>query len=163
MYPFIPEGLYPITAIAPITTNGAVVGDYISVKNAQMVWVVVHITQAVGHATAITLERATAVAPTGSVAIANVVPIWYANITTANSLLVRQTDAVSFTLNVGVTGTVRVIFEVDPSSLGSTYDCLVVKSAASSQVTNLIEATYWLKRRYQSKPSSRDATSDIVD
>ena len=162
-YPFMPEGLFPVSAIKPTTTNGALVGDYISVKNAEMVWVVLHFTQAVGHATAITLERATAVAPTGSVAIANAVPIWYGNVTTASTQLTAQTAAVSYAILVGVTGDIYVIFEVDPASLGTTYDCLTVKTAASAQVTNFVEATYWIKPKYQSKVASMTATEFIVD
>ena len=116
----IPEMLFPVSGSKPVTTNGGVTCDYISLKNAVRCFAVIHLTQAVGHATAFTVERATAVAGTGHVAIANVVPIWYGNVSTTSNALTRQTDAVSFTMDVGVTGEAYIIFQIDPESLGST-------------------------------------------
>ena len=144
----IPEMLFPVSGSKPVTTNGGVTCDYISLKNAVKCWAVIHLTQAVGHATAFTVERATAVAGTGHVAIANVVPIWYGNVSTTSNALTRQTDAVSFTMDVGVTGEAYIIFQIDPESLGSTYDCITVVSANSAQATNIWEVTYWLQPKY---------------
>lgn len=144
----IPEGLFPVSGTRPVTTNGGVTADYISLKNAVKCWAVVHLAQTVGHATAITVEKATAVAATGTTAITNAVPIWYGNVTTSTNALTRQTDAVSYTLGAGVTGDVYIVFQIDPESLGSTYDCITVKSADSSQATNYIEVTYWLQPKY---------------
>lgn len=163
MNPFIPEGLFPVSGASPETTNGAKTADYISLKNAEMCWAVVYMTQAVGHATAITVERATDVAATGTVAIANAVPIWYGNMTTTSSQLAAQTDAVSFTINVGVTGDVMIIFQIDPANLGSTFDCITVKAANSGQATNFWSVLYFIKPRYQSKVASMTATEFLVD
>lgn len=161
MAPQMPEGLFPVTMIAPATTNGGVTSDYISLKNAQMAWVDVHLTQAVGHATAFTIERATAVDGTGHVAIANTVPIWYGNVSTSSNALTRQTDAVSYTMGVGVTGSVRIIFQIDPASLGSTYDVISFVSANSGQATNLISVTCWVWPKFASKTA--DQLSFITD
>jgi len=143
----IPQMLFPVSGTKPITNNGAIVCDYISLKNAVRCWVVVHVTQAVGHATAFTIEKARAVAPTDSTAITNVVPIWYGNVSTSSNALAKQTDAVSYTMDVGVTGEAYIIFQVDPENLGGTYDCITCKSAASGQA-NYIEVTYWLEPKY---------------
>lgn len=163
MYPFIPEGLFPVSGASPETTNGAKTADYISLKNAEMCWVVIYLTQAVGHATAFTIERATDVAATGTVAIGNAVPIWYGNMTTTSSQLAAQTDAVSFTLGGAVTGDVIIIFQIDPANLGSTYDCITAKAANSGQATNFWSVMYWIKPRYQSKVASMTATEYLVD
>jgi hypothetical protein len=109
---------------------------------------VIHLTQAVGHATAFTVERATKVDGTGHVAIANAVPIWYGNVSATSNVLTRQTDAVSFTIGVGVTGEAYIIFEILPESLGSDFDCITVLSANSGQATNIWEVTYWLQPKY---------------
>lgn len=163
MYPFIPSGLFPVNGAAPETTNAGKTTDYISLKNAEMCWVVIHLKQAVGHATAFTLEKATAVAGTGSTAITNTVPIWFGNVTTSSTQLTAQTAAVSYTIDVGVTGDCYIIFEVDPASLGTTFDCLCAKAANSGQATNIWEVTFWVKPRFQSKMSSMSATEFIVD
>lgn len=152
----IPEGLFPVSGIKPTTTNGSIHStDYISLKNAQMCWVVVHLTQTVGHATVFAIERATAVAPTGNVAIANTVPIWYGNVTTATSALTRQTDAISYTMGGSVTGDVYIIFQVDPTSLGSTYDCIGLTASDSSQATNFFEVTFWIQPKVSVQTSGQ--------
>lgn len=157
----MPEGIFPVTMIAPVTTNGGVTSDYISLKNAQMAWVDVHLTQAAVNATAFTIERATAVDGSGHVAIANAVPIWYGNVSTTSNALTRQTDAVSYTMGGAVTGSVRIIFQIDPASLGTTFDCISFVSANSGEVTNLISVTCWVWPKYSSKTA--DQLSFITD
>jgi hypothetical protein len=150
-FTFLPEGFFPVSGTKPVTTNGGVTCDYISVKNANRVYIVVHLTQAVGHATAFAPYRATAVAPTGGAVLANVVPIWYGNVSTSSNALTRQTDAVNYTIGVGVTGEAYIIFAIDPASLGATYDVLGLVIADSSQATNIAEVTYWIEPKFASK------------
>ena len=161
-YPFIPEGLFPVVAISPKITNGASTGDYISLKNAEMCWVVLQFQNATAATDATTIEMATDVAGTGTTAITNVVPIWYGVVSTASTQLTRQTDAVSYT-TADVTGSKVMIFQIDPASLGSTYDCITVKVADSTHATNYVAAMYWIKPRYESKVASMTATEYIVD
>ena len=146
---FIPQNLPIVQAIAPQTTNGAVTGDYISLKNAIKAWIVVHLTQAAAHATAITVEQATVVAGTDDKAITNVVPIWANEDVATSDALVRQTDAVSYTVTADVKNKI-VIFQIDPATLdmANGFDCIVVKTAASSEVTNLVCAEYLLETKY---------------
>ena len=157
----IPQILFPVSGLKPVTTNGAKTADYISLKNAEKCWVVIHLTQGVGHATAFTIEKATDVAGTGSTAITVSVPIWYGNVSTSSNALARQTDAVSFTIDVGVTGEAYIIFEIDPATLGGSYDCIVAKVASSSQATNFVEITYWIKQKYMG--ASANTPSYITD
>ena len=156
----MPEGIFPVTMQVPVSNAGGLTSDYVSLKNAQMAWVDVHLSEVVGHATAFTIERATKVDGTGHVAIANAVPIWYGNVTTSTNALARQTDAVGYTMLVGVTGSVRIIFQIDPANLGCTYDVISFVSAASGQA-NLISVTCWVQPKYASKTA--DQLSYIID
>jgi len=63
----IPEKFKIVDASAgPVTTNGGVTCDYVSLKNVHRAWIVASFTQAVGHATGIDPKQATAVAGTGT-------------------------------------------------------------------------------------------------
>lgn len=159
----IPEGLFPVELKPPTSTSAGWTTDWVSLKNAVKAWIVVHLTQAVGHATAFTLNRATAVAPTGNTTLANNVPIWYGNVSTSTHALTRQTDAKAYTMDVGVTGDVVIVYEVDPANLGDGYDCVALIAAASSQATDIASVMAYVQPRYASKPSTMSGTEYITD
>jgi len=144
--PCLPENYKIVEAIKP-QVGAAIVGDYVSLKNVHMAFVIVQVGQGNAAQMVITLERATAVAPSGSVAIGTAVPIWANLDTAASDTLARATDAVGYTLDVGVKNKI-VVFQVDPATLGAGYACLTVKTAASHAV-NLTSAMYLLYERYQ--------------
>ena len=157
-----PEGLFPVSATAGCrTTNGGITFDAISMKNAQMVWLYVHLNQAVGHATAITPLVGSVVATTGT-ALPNVVEIWYGNTTTAVTTLAKQTAAKLYTIDVGVTLTIHLIFKIDPTACAP-YDCIGGTIANSGQATNFASAVWLIEPRYSSKVGSRTVTEYIVD
>ena len=160
-YPFMPSGLFPVNGNAPVITAGTT-SDYVSLKNVQMCWVVCHFANATAATDATTIEMATDVAGTGSTPITSVVPIWYGVVTAASTQLTRQTDAVSYT-TADVTGNKIMIFQIDPASLGTSYDCICVKVANSGHATNYVSVMFWMLPRYQSKVSSMSATEFIVD
>ncbi len=138
-----------VEAITP-QAGAAITGDYISCKTAGRVFVVVHVNQAAANTVAITIEQASAVAGTGSKAIATAVPIWANEDCAASDALVRQTDAVSFTTS-SATKHKLVVFEIDPTTLDKAngFDCLTVKTAASN-AANITSAFYLLTDvRYQ--------------
>lgn len=153
MFP-IPEGLFPVSGTAPVTTNGASTTDFISLKNAQKAWIVCHLKQTVGHATVLAPYRSTVVSGS-TTALANTVPIWYGNVSTSTNALTRQTDAVNYTMGGSVTGDVYVIFEIDPANLGSTYDCIGINASNSSQATNFWEVTFWIQPRYSAQTANQ--------
>lgn len=158
----IPEGLFPVSATAGArTTNGGITLDAISMKNAQMVYLYLHFNQAVGHATAITPLVGTVVATTAT-ALPNNVEIWYGNTTTAVTTLTKQTAAKTYSILVGVTGTVHVVFKIDPKACGD-YDCIGGTIGDSSQATNFVSATWFIEPRFKSKVGSLTATEYIVD
>lgn len=132
----------------PVTSNGGVTGDYVSLKNALKAWIVVQLTQAVGHATAITVKQATAVAGTG-VKDGPTCQIWANEDTAASDALVRKTAAAAYTVANDVKKKL-VVIEVDPAALdvAGGFDCLGLAVADSSQATNFVAATYWILPRY---------------
>jgi hypothetical protein len=157
----IPEKMFPISGTKPVTTNGGVTADNISLKNAGDVYIVAHLTQSVGHATVLTPKVGTAVATAATALPANV-QIWYGNVSTSTDAIARQTDAKSLTLGGAVTGDVYAIFKIDTATLAAGgYDVLGFTSSDSSQATNFIEVTYWVAPKYQSQVSSMP--SFIID
>jgi len=145
----LPEEFKIVDATAgPVTTNGGVTSDYVSVKNAKKAWIVLQFTQAAGNATVIQPQMATAVAPTGAASIAVVMRIW-SNLTTAVSdTLVRRTDATSYTLNADVAKK-QVIIEIDIANLPDTYDVIGFTISNSGQATNFVSGQFFLEAKYQ--------------
>jgi hypothetical protein len=157
-----PEGVFPVSATAGcVTTNGGVTLDAISMKEAQMVYLYIHLTQAVGHATAFTPLVGTVVATTAT-ALPNNVEIWYGNTTTSDISLAKQTAAKLYTMGAGVTGVVHIIFKIDPAACGA-YDCIGGTIANSAQATNFASAVWLIVPRYQNKVADNAATRFIAD
>jgi hypothetical protein len=130
-----------VEAITP-QAGAAITGDYISMKNANHVTVLVHVNQANAATMAITLEQATAVAGTNSKAIGKEVPIYLVADAAVSDSFVRQTDAVAYTTS-DTTKHKIVAFEVDAEDLdiAGGFDCLTVKTAASN-AANITSAVY---------------------
>jgi len=141
-----------VTAICNQTTNGALTGDYVCLKNAIRCTVVVLLDQVAGHATAITIEQATDAAMGSTKAITNVVPIWQNADTAATDTLVRATDAVSLTVANDIKEKM-IVFDIDPSLLdvANDFDWITVKTAASSEA-NYVTAIYVLEAKIQGDP-----------
>ena len=132
-----------IQAITP-QAGAAITGDYISLKNAEMAYIVVHMAQGAADICTITIEQATDVAGTGHKVITNVVPIWSNLDCVASDTLVRRTDAVNYALDAGIKNKV-VVFQIDPSSLdvAGNFDCITVITSASN-AANITSALYIL-------------------
>ena len=136
------------------TTNGLVTGAYVSLKNVNMAWIVCHFDQAVGHATTVQPQRATAVAPTGAVSIAHSAPNWENGDCAASDTLIKNADATSSSLAATVKNHM-VVFQIDPAQLGATYDVMGCTVSNSSQATNFVSMVYYLEMRYpQATPPS---------
>lgn len=150
----LPQDGKVIQALQPRTTNGAVSStnaNYISIVNAWKAFLIVSLTQAVGHATAITCRRATGVgamgtAPTGDAALATALRIWANEDAVTSDALVAQTAATSYTVTNDVKFK-QIVFEFDPQYLDPTeagYDVIGFTVADSSQATNFISAVWVL-------------------
>jgi len=144
----LPEHFKIVDATAgPVTTNGGVTSDYVSLKGCKRAWIELQFTQAVGHATVIQPQKATAVAPTGAASITAAARIW-SNLTTAvTDTLVKRTSATSYTLNADVAKK-HVLIEIDPAEFTGDYDVLGFTISDSSQATNLVCGTFKLEMGY---------------
>lgn len=138
-----------IEAIAPAAGGSELAGDYVSLKNAEHVTVLVHINQGNAATVALTLNQAKAVAGTSAKALATPVPIWLTADCASSDLPARQTDDVDFTTSDTLKHKL-VAFEVPAEALDVSggFNCLQVVAGASN-AANIIAAQYIVsKRRY---------------
>jgi hypothetical protein len=143
----LPEHFKIVNGSPVATTNGGITCDFVSLKNVNMAWILVEALQAATHATVLNPQRATAVAPTGNVAIAHNAP-WWKNADVATSdTLVRGADATTMSLTAGTTNQ-QVIIQIDPAQLGDTYDCMGLVVTTSGEANNYMTVTYFLEMRY---------------
>jgi len=151
----MPERFKFVDATAgPVTTNGAVTGQYISAKTANRITLSLQFTQAVGHATAITLKEATAVAGTGVQTVANTMEVWSNLATATDDTLVKRADATGYTLGSGI-AKMMVVFDIDPARLSDGFDCVGFSIADSSQATNFVSGQWIIETKYaQATPPS---------
>jgi len=152
---YLPEQFKIVDATAgPVTTNGGVTGGYAVLKNAKYAWLLLQFTQAVSHATVLTLKEATAYAGTAVQTVANVVQIWSNLATATNDTLVKRTSATSYTLATGAYKA-QVVIGIDPSALSAGFDVVGFTLSDSSQATNFVAAQWLLEMKYaQATPPS---------
>ncbi len=146
----LPENFKIVDATAgPVTTNGGVTCDYVSLKNAIKAWIVLQFTQAAGHATSIQPQKATAVAPTGAVSVTSSYKIWSNLATATTDTLVARTAAVSYALSTATTK-MMVVIEIDPRlEFADSYDVLGCTISDSSQATNFVSGMYIIQTAYE--------------
>lgn len=138
-----------VQAVEPKTTNAAITGDYVSLRNVITGTVIVNLTQAVGHATQISLYQAQDVSGTGAKPLISEVPIWANEDVSLGDSLIRQTGGISYTV-ANTAKNKQVIFHIDPAKLdvNNGFNCLNVRIGASTQVTNLACAEFILNSKY---------------
>lgn len=148
--PRIPEDAVPVVLVSPATTNGGVTTDYISLKNAHMVYLVATFTQAATHATGIDPTQASAVAGTGVKAITNTLPIWKNADISLTSVLTRQTDAITADCDAGTTNQI-IVMQIDPAGfdVANGFDCLGCTVDDSSEATNFVSIVAYVVPRYK--------------
>ena len=147
----LPESFKIVDASGgPVTTNGGVTCDYVSLKNVHKAWIIASFTQAVGHATGIDPKQATAVAGTSAKALTTVAPIWANEDTATSDTLVAQTAAVTYNVTNDIKKK-QVIFEIDPAGFDQAngFDVLGCTVDDSSQATDFVSVIYVLAERYQ--------------
>lgn len=145
----LPQEFKIVEAMAPATDAAGRTSDYVSLKNVEKAWILIHVTQ--GNAATILLSplQASAVAGTGEKVLTNAVPIWSNLDTAATDTLVERTDAVNYTTDAAVKNK-QVIFEIDPRHLDveGGFDCVAFSTGASN-VANITSAQFILQMRYQ--------------
>ena len=141
----LPEHLKIVDgSTGPVTTNGGVTCDYISVKDALKVWIVAKFHQAASHATTVQPQMATAVAPTGATSITYSAKWWKNADVSSSDTLTAQTAATSGACTAGTTDQI-IVFEIDPMQIGSTYDVIGCTISNSSQASNFVDVTYYIQ------------------
>ena len=143
----IPEDLTPYDLLAPAADAAGRTSAYLSLKNALMAWIEVHINQ--GNAATVLLSplQASAVAGTGTKAI-SAARIW-TKLDEALTAFTKQTEAATYTTDAGVKKKI-VIFELDPAKVfdvANGFDCIAVSTGASN-VANITSARLWIQQRY---------------
>lgn len=148
----MPDFVRPVTLSPPVTTNGGVTSDYISMANIHKVYIVATFRQAVAHATTISVYQATDTTGTSAKILANAVPLWTIANVASTDLFTRQDDAVTATL-AATTASQKVLFCVDASALDGAngFDCLNVVVPTSSQATNFVNIDAVIIPRYGEK------------
>lgn len=129
-------------AVPQVSGSGDITGDYVCLKNYHKMWIVVTMIQGNAATTTLTPMKATAVAPTGDIAVVAAVPWWVNQACAASDLLVRQTDALTFTSSATLANKI-FICEIDPAAHGATYDCYSIV-VGDSNVANLFSVMYYL-------------------
>jgi hypothetical protein len=145
----LPQQFKIVDATAgPVTTNGGVTCDYVSLKNAVKAWLVLQFTQAVGHATVVQPQTATAVAGTAAASITHAARGWINADTATSDALVAQTAATSFTLAATIKKHM-VVVEIDPVQWGAVgTDVAGCTISDSSQVTNFVSGVWILQTKH---------------
>lgn len=152
----LPERYKLVDALGgPVTTNGGVTSDYISLKGVHKCWIVAQFHQAVSHASTIQPTMSTAVAGTGVTNIVHSARWWKNADVSLTDTLVRQTAAASMACTTGTTNQMIVV-EIDPDDLNAAgYNVLGFTIATSSQATNFVNAVFVCAMRYaQANPPS---------
>lgn len=150
MYLEIPENIVPVSlTLGPVTTDGGVTTDFISLKNVHHAVVVFHFKQAVAHATGIDPTQSTVVAGTDAKAITSTLPIWANEDVAASSVMVRKTDAITYNLTADIKSKI-VTMAIDPAGfdVANGFDVLGFTIDDSSQATNLVSVMAYIVPRY---------------
>lgn len=143
----LPEQFKIVQGYVGQGTTALVSADCVSLKNAQMAWIVVNLDTTASSACALTPYRATAVDKTGGVVLANAVPHWVnADVATSDTLVREATDAVDHTTAANANYK-QVIFQIDPANLGGSYDCIYITLGALA-ATESMSVEYWIEERY---------------
>jgi len=155
----LPAQIPPKQLTNPVTTNGGVTTAVFGLKGILKAWAVFDLTQAVGHATVITLKQATTHAA-GTNKNGPSVPIWANEDCAASDTLVSKTAGASYTVTNDIKHK-QVVFEIDPIALDvangySSYIYFTVSD--SSQATNFVSAALYPFQSYQQATPPTEAT-----
>jgi hypothetical protein len=136
----------------PVTTNGGVTCDYVSLKHAVKAWLVLQFTQAVGHATAVQPQTATAVAGTGAASITHSARWWLNDDTATLDALTEQTAATSMAVAATVKKKMMVV-EIDVVQWNAaSADVAGATISDSSQATNFVSGVWVIQPKHGGDP-----------
>lgn len=148
-----PQKVKIVEAITPKTDAAGTTGDYVSLKNANMCTILLHILQGNAATVEIGVNESALVNGAGAAAITKEMRI-YSNLDCAASdTIVKRTDAATYTTDAAVRHKI-VAIEIDPVLLSSGMSCIAVTTGASN-AGNILSAVYILDTAYlQETPPS---------
>jgi hypothetical protein len=90
------------------------------------------------------------VSKSNTAAITTACPLWVdSDMGTSSDVLVRQTDAYSYTIDTGEAPNQMVVWEVDPAIMSDGYKCLYI-SDSGGNASNTVSIVALLEPRYKS-------------
>jgi len=143
------EEIRMVDAIAPTVLGSSLTGTYVSLKNVNKAYIMVHLCQASTDIITIYPYQATAIAGTGAKVFSLGLPCWLSNGCSSDETLTKQTTGVNFSFSSS-TGDKIAIIEVQPGQmdLANSFDCINIRTSAGT-TDSLISAVYYLDMRYQ--------------
>jgi hypothetical protein len=144
----IPENLVPYHFLAPAADAAGRTSAYISLRGTPKAWIVVYIDQGAANTVLLSPLQATAVAGTGSKAIA--AARISVKLDEALTVFTKATEAATYTTDAGVKKKF-VIFEIDAAKVmdvANGFDCIAISTGASA-AGNITSATLWLQPGHQ--------------
>ena len=144
----MPEALTPWPFLEPAADAGGRTSAYHSLKGAVKAWIVVYMNQANAATVLLSPLQASAVAGTGSKAIA-VTRIW-TKLDEAFTTYTKQTEAATYTTDAATKKKV-VIFELDLGKvldLANGFDCIAISTGASN-AANITSAMLYIQPEYR--------------
>jgi hypothetical protein len=137
-----------VSGSPPVDSANNVTGDYVSLKNAHMAWIMINFYQPEAFAHTIQPMKSTAVLPVGATAITHNAPNWANNDISVDDTLVRGADATSYQIPA-TTNNQIAIFQIDPMQLGASYDCMGVTVDGNAKwQNNKLSIIYFVEMRY---------------
>jgi hypothetical protein len=148
MLTHLPEGLLPVTLLAPAADAGGRSSNFVSVKGAHRAFLVCYINQGNAATIALTPNQASDVAGTGAKVI-SATRIWTNLDMAADSDFTQQTSAANYTTDAGVK-VKCVIFEIGREclDLANNFDCIRVTTGASN-AANITSALLLVDQGYK--------------
>lgn len=146
----LPEKYSIVQGAQPQTTNTAINSKYVSMKNGIVAFVIVHLTQAVGHATPISLYQAQDISGTNAKALVSTIPIWANEDTAAGDALARKTDGVSYAVAADVKNK-TVVFQIEANRLdiNNGFTTIQARIGASAQASNIASVEILVDNKYE--------------
>lgn len=141
----IPGNLNIVRGLAPTAGGSSATGDYISMKYAHRIWVVFMTKQANAATAALSISKGKDVSGTDATAMTEVAKIYSTLDCATSDVLVKRTDAASYTLDAALKEKL-VVFEINPSALGA-YDTIAAV-VGTSDATNITSVLYLVESRY---------------
>ncbi len=138
-----------VQAVEPKTTNDAIQSAYIDLKNSVNAVIIVDLTQAVAHATEISLHQAKDALGIDEKIMIKDNPIWVKEDVAVEE--VERTHGVGYVVQETAKNK-QIIFQIDPSKLdiNNGYTCIAVRIGATAQPTNLASVDVILDSKYRS-------------